>query len=56
MYVIILNFGTGEVDSFYLPTGIYDVESYIEEQFEYNLSNCQWMATDKITFNRLNFY
>ncbi len=48
MYAVILNFETESIDVLDLSKcPDHDYESYIEEEFEYSLSDCQWMVVDK---------
>ena len=47
-YVVILNFITQKVDVVVVDNvAEEDIEEYIEETLNYNLSNCQWMTTDE---------
>jgi len=56
-YVVILNFEKGEMDTVSLecmPKGM-DVEEYLTLFLDYDLGNCEWMVTEHLVLNKVNF-
>lgn len=56
-YAVILNFNSGNVDILSLkdmPQGG-DAETYIQEDLEYSLTDCEWMVTSSPFPRPVNF-
>ncbi len=47
MEVAILNYDTGKVILKTIPEDVEDVDTYLEEVYNYNMDNIEWMYNDK---------
>ncbi len=56
-YIVILNFCDLCVDVFDITDVDFDtnIEEYMWEEFKYDLSNSQWMVTNELKVNQINF-
>lgn len=56
-YIVILNFCDLCVDVFDITDVDIDtnIEEYMWEEFKYDLSNSQWMVTNELKVNQINF-
>lgn len=47
MEVAILNYNTGEVILKTIPEDVEDIETYLEEVYNYDMNSIEWMCNDK---------